>query len=179
MTPTIRLATGLSLAALLCACSQPKPDAAASASPSGAPSVPALAAGTPPPAPATVPPPPAGTPEPAAGPPNAPVPRHGVVGAIPLTADQQAALAKAIANLPDAERPRLRYALALGDDNRRHLVIYDGGGLDAAGRPAGAHDYVVFKVLNATDGSHYDPQADELVPPVPPPSERSNPGQNG
>ncbi|HTW83011.1 MAG TPA: hypothetical protein VMD91_02950 [Candidatus Sulfotelmatobacter sp.] len=169
MTPSIRLVTGLSLAALLCACSTPKPSATSTPTPAGGST--AAAGATPGAAATPVGVPPAGTPQPAVGPPNAPVPIPGKKGAIPLDATQQADLDKFLAAHP-ALRPRLRYALALGDDNRRHLVVYDGGGLSADGKRAGVHGFVVFKVLNTDDGSHYDPEGDELIAPIAAPPER-------
>jgi len=143
-----------SLAALLCACAAPKPAATTAASTAQLPTA-------------------------AAGAPNAPIPPAGAPGAIPLDETQRGELDRFVAVVPPPQRTHLRYALALGDDGKRHLVVYDGGGLSANGR-AGAHDFIVFKVLNANDGSHYDPQSDELVAPVPPPPEREGgPGGNG
>jgi hypothetical protein len=158
MHRSIRFAAWTSLAVLSCACSAPKPTATATAAPVAS----AQAAA---PAPA--------------GPPNAPVPAGGKPGAIPLDPDQRQDLQRFITQVAPPLRPRLRYALALGDDGKRHLVVYDGGGLNANGRPAGAHDFVVFKVLNATDGSHYDPQSDELIAPLPVPPERRGGPEGG
>jgi hypothetical protein len=155
MTRSITTTLAASLAALLCACAAPKPAAT-----TGAPSAQVAAA--------------------PGAPPNAPVPAAGTPGAIPLDDAQREQLARFIADFPPPRRVHLRYALALGDDGKRHLVVYDGGGLNANGHAAGAHDFIVFKVLNASDGSHYDPQSDELVAPVPPPPEREGgPGSSG
>jgi hypothetical protein len=108
------------------------------------------------------------------GPPNAPVPAAGAAGPIPLDDAQSAELQRAVGDAPPAVRARLRYALALGDDGQRHLVVYDGEGLDANGRAKGkAHDYVLFRVLNATAAEHYDPQQNALIAPMPVPSERA------
>jgi hypothetical protein len=110
-----------------------------------------------------------------AGPPNAPAARAGRPGAIPLDAAQRRELDAAVAKVPLAERVRLRYALAAGDDGKRHLVVYDGQGLPANGRhPGKTNEYVLFKVLNARNGEHYDPQQNSLVPRIPPPVQRDN-----
>jgi len=157
IAPTL---ASVSLAALLCACAGPKPAATTAAS--AAPATAQVAEAGP------------------GGPPNAPVPPTGAPGAIPLDDTQRGQLTEFVAGAPPSLRTRLRYALALGDDGKRHLVVYDGGGLNANGRVAGAHDFIIFKVLNTSDGSHYDPQSDELVAPVPPPPEREGgPGGNG
>ncbi len=69
----------------------------------------------------------------------------------------------------------MRYALATGDDGQLHLVVYDGEGLDAGGRgTAKRNEYVVFRVLNAANGEHYDPQQNSIVAPIPPPAERDS-----
>ena len=111
-----------------------------------------------------------------AGPPNAPAAQAGRPGAIPLTSAQRRELAATMAKTPPAQRVRLRYALAAGDDGKRHLVVYDGQGLAANGRhPGRAHEYVMFQVLNARNGEHYDPQQNSIVEPIPPPVQRDNP----
>ncbi|MDQ6944190.1 MAG: hypothetical protein M3169_16955, partial [Candidatus Eremiobacteraeota bacterium] len=85
-------------------------------------------------------------------------------------------LAATVAKAPAALRARLRYALAAGDDGKRHLVVYDGQGLPASGRhPGKPHDYVLFQVLNARNGEHYDPQQNSIVAAIPPPVQRDNP----
>ncbi|MBV8749383.1 MAG: hypothetical protein JO103_06695 [Candidatus Eremiobacteraeota bacterium] len=149
---SIRLAAGaVAAAALLCACSGG----------SGGGSQPAASA-----APAATAP---------SGPPNALVPSAGKAGAIPLDPDQRRALDAAVAKAKPDLRPRLRYALALGDDGQRHLVVYDGEGLGVDGRhPGKKFEYVVFEVLNAAHGEHYDPQQNSLVAPIPPPKERES-----
>lgn len=117
---------------------------------------------------------PAGSAAPAAAAPaNAPVPAAGRPGAIPLDPGQRAELDAAAAQAPPPVRARLRYALAMGDDGRRHLVVYDGEGLGATGRhPGKPHEYVVFRVLNSAGGEHYDPQQNSIVPAIPPPPQR-------
>jgi hypothetical protein len=55
-------------------------------------------------------------------------------------------------------------------------VVYDDEGLGASGRRGGKpRGYVVFRVLNATNGEHYDPQQNSIVAPIPPPVQRDNP----
>jgi len=111
----------------------------------------------------------------AAGPLNAPVPAAGQPGAIPVAPAQRRELDATVAKVPPPVRPRLRYALATGDDGKPHLVVYDGEGLGAAGRHAGKpHEYVVFKVLNASNGEHYDPQQNSIIAPIPPPVQRDS-----
>ena len=112
----------------------------------------------------------------AGGPPNAPVALAGQPGGIPLDPAQRAELDATVAKAGPGERARLRYALAAGDDRKMHLVVYDGEGLGASGRHKGRpHEYVVFKVLNAANGEHYDPQQNSIVPPIPPPPQRESP----
>ncbi|HEY0614458.1 MAG TPA: hypothetical protein VGC96_07445 [Candidatus Elarobacter sp.] len=109
------------------------------------------------------------------GPPNAPAAKAGRPGAIPLDAAQRRELDAAVARAAAPLRPRLRYALAAGDDGARHLVVYDGQGLGIDGRPPGKpHAYVVFAVLNATNGEHYDPLQNSVVAAIPPPPERDS-----
>ncbi len=148
---SIRLAAGFAAAALLCACSGTRADGT-----SGGPSASPSAASS-------------------NGPMNSPVSRAGAPGQVPLDAAQRSEVLATEAKVPPAERARLRYALATGDDGRSHLVVYDGEGLDAGGRAAKKrHEYVVFRVLNAADGEHYDPQQNSIIAPIPPPAERDN-----
>jgi hypothetical protein len=157
---SFRLAASAVAAALLCGCGAPKSGSTATG-PATSPAAPA-AVNSSAPAPG--------------GPPNAPVTQAGRPGAIPLDAAQRAELAATVAKAPAGQRARLRYALAVGDDGQRHLVVYDGQGLGASGRhPGKAHEYVVFQVLNARNGEHYDPQQNSLVAPIPPPVQRDNP----
>jgi hypothetical protein len=152
---SFRLAASIVAAALLCGCGGAKSgDTTTSpASPTAA------AAGSAVPAPA--------------GPPNAPVAQAGRPGAIALDAAQRRALDAAVAAAPPAQRARLRYALAAGDDGKRHLAVYDGEGLPPNGRrPGKIHDYTLFKVLNSRTGEHYDPQQNSIVAPIPPPVQR-------
>jgi hypothetical protein len=147
---SIRLAALMAAAALLCACGGPKSSTAGSG-PAGA-----VAGG-------------------ASVPVNAPVTKAGLAGGIPLDASQRAELDATVAKAPAAQRPRLRYALASGDDGKAHLVVYDGGGLGAEGRhPGRKHQYTVFRVLNAATPIHYDPQQNSLVAPIPPPPQRES-----
>jgi hypothetical protein len=147
---SIRLAALMAAAALLCACGGPKSSTAGSG-PAG------------------------GTASAANVPVNAPVSKAGLAGGIPLDASQRAELDATVAKAPAAQRSRLRYALATGDDGKAHLVVYDGEGLGAQGRHKGRkHEYIVFKVLNATTPIHYDPQQNSLVAPIPPPPQRES-----
>jgi hypothetical protein len=155
---SIRLAATFAAAALLCACSGPKATtsgASASSPPTAAPGGANVAV--------------------SAGPANAPASRAGKTGGIPLDPAQRAELQATISKTPAALRARLRYALAAGDDGRRRLVVYDGEGLDAAGRqPGKGHAYVMFKVLNSATNEHYDPQENRIVAPIPPAPERGS-----
>jgi hypothetical protein len=147
-----RLAAGLVAAALLCACSGPK--AASGPGPTPAPS--SLAA--------------------ASGPANAAAARAGTAGAVALNADQRSELAAVVARQPRDVRARLRYALAVGEDGKTRLVVYDGEGLAPDGRhPGKPREYVVFKILNSRTGEHYDPQQNSVVAPIPPPVQREAP----
>src|ERR1700736_5785048 len=145
---SIRLAASVAAAALLCACAAPKSGTGtATASPSS------LATSS--------------------GPPNAPVPRADQRPTIPLDADQRRELESTIGQVPPAVRPRLRYALATGDDGKAHLVVYDGEGLGVSGRhPGRPHEYIVFRVINAKNGEHYDPLQNAIIAPIPPPPQR-------
>ncbi len=146
----MRLAASVVAAALLCACAAPKSGGAGT----GAASPPASANA-------------------AAATPNAPVPRAGQPGAIPLDRAQRAELDAVVARLPAKLRGRLRYALATGEDGKPHLVVYDGEGLGVTGRhPGKPHEYVVFRVLNSSGDEHYDPQQNSVVAPIPPPPQR-------
>lgn len=80
-----------------------------------------------------------------------------------MKSDVQATVAKA----EPATRARLRYALALAEDGKRYLVVYDAGNAVKEAR-----GYNLPPVLNRSDGSHYDPQQNELVAPIPPPKDR-------
>jgi hypothetical protein len=79
------------------------------------------------------------------------------------------------ARTPAAIRARLRYAIAGGEDGKPHLVVYDGEGLGADGRHKGRpHEYIVFRVLNMTNGEHYDPQQNVVDAAIPPPPQRDS-----
>jgi hypothetical protein len=148
---SFRLAASVVAAALLCGCAG-HTSASTGTEPSGSPA-----------AAATV----------GAGPANAPVPRAGQPGAITLQPAERAELDATVAKVPGSIRPRLRYALATGDDGKAHLVVYDGEGLGATGRhPGKPHEYVVFRVLNSASGEHYDPQQNSIVAAIPPPPQR-------
>ena len=156
---SFRLAASVVAAALLCGCGGAKSGDSATA-PATSPVATA----------ASVAPPPA-----AGGPANAPAAQAGRPGAIPLDPAQRRELAATLARVPPAQRARIRYALAAGDDGKRHLVVYDGGGLAPGGRqPGKTRDYVVFQVLNLHNGEHYDPQQNSIVPPIAPPVQRDN-----
>ena len=153
---SFRLAASVVAAALLCGCGG-HPSASTGTEPAA--SAPSSAA-------------PAGAVR-AAGPPNAPVPRAGQPGAIPLAPAERRELDATVAKARPADRARLRYALATADDGKAHLVVYDDEGLGASGRRGGKpRGYVVFRVLNATNGEHYDPQQNSIVPAIPPPPQR-------
>jgi hypothetical protein len=155
----IRLAASLAAAALLCAaCSGPKEGSqSTAASPAAVPTASPVAAPVP------------------SGPANALVSRIGTPGAIPLDPQQRREVAAAAAKAAPDVRPRLRYALASGEDGKIRLVVYDGEGLPADGRhPGKPHEYVVFKVLNAARSEHYDPQQNVVVAPIPPPAQRDS-----
>ncbi|GAC1579568.1 MAG: hypothetical protein NVS3B7_13650 [Candidatus Elarobacter sp.] len=157
MPRLIRAAACVLAAALLCACSAGTTSTAtATSSHSPAPVAPST--------PLAVRP---------AGPANAPAPRPGRPGAIALDAAQRAELDHAVTAHPPAVRARLRYALAMTEDGKPHLVVYDGEGLPADGRnPGKPRDYTVFRVLNGPEGEHYDPQQNALIAPIPPPVQR-------
>jgi hypothetical protein len=141
-----RFAASLIAAAVLTACAAKAPQATATSAPVA----------------------PAGS-----GPASALVLAAGSPGAPPLDPTQRRDLDVAVASQPAALRPRLRYALAAGDDRKTHLVVYDGEGLGADGKhPGRPHEYILFKVLNARAGEHYDPQQNALVAAIPPPPER-------
>jgi hypothetical protein len=101
---------------------------------------------------------------------SAPVAQMGQPAAPPLDDTQRAEVDRTVATMPD-RRAHLRYALALDDDGKQRLVVYDDGGLPPSGKH-GKVEYLVFKVLNATDNSHYDPQQNAVIAPIPPPPDR-------
>jgi hypothetical protein len=156
---SFRLAASVVAAALLCGCGGPKSGGTAT-QPAASPAATAAVA-------------PAPTP---GGPANAPAAQAGRPGAVALDDAQRRELAATVAKAPPAQRARLRYALAAGDDGKRRLVVYDGQGLPANGRnPGKANQYVLFRVLNTRGGEHYDPQQNSIVAPIPPPVQRDNP----
>ena len=118
---------------------------------------------------------PSSSPAGAPGSPNALASAAGSPGAVPLDAGQRSELDRTVAARPARDRPHLRYAVALGDDGKPHLVVYDGQGLPADGRhPGKPHEYVVFQVLNTAAGEHYDPQQNAVIAAIPPPVQRDN-----
>lgn len=84
-----------------------------------------------------------------------------VRGAAALDDAQRDDVRRTVAAQPPAIRARLRCALVPVPGGKATLVVYDPG-------PAVAHrsSYVVPRVLNATDGSHYDPRQNEIVEPL-------------
>ena len=150
-----RFAATLSIAVLLTACgSQPQPKSAPPSSATASASSAAAAV-------------------PSSGVASALASSVGKPGAPVLDETQRKQLDKTVAATVAALRPRLRYAVAAGDDGKAHLVVYDGEGLGADGRhPGKPHEYVVFRVINASNGEHYDPQQNSIVAPIPPPPQR-------
>jgi len=109
------------------------------------------------------------------GPASALVSAAGTPGAPALDAAQRAEVAAVAAGTPAAMRARLRYAIAAGEDGKPHLVVYDGEGLGPDGRHKGRpHEYILFRVLNAKNGEHYDPQQNSIIAAIPPPPQRDN-----
>jgi len=82
---------------------------------------------------------------------------RGGAGRGPLDAAQRGEVAATAAKVPPAERARLRYALATGDDGRRTSRVRRRG-LDAGGRGPRNATGSRLPVLNAADSEHYDPQ---------------------
>jgi len=112
---------------------------------------------------------------PARGPASAPASAAGSTGAPELDPAQRRELDATVAAIPAAARPRLRYALAAGEDGKVHLAVYDGEGLGPNGKhPGKPHEYILFKVLNSHAGEHYDPEQNVLVAAIPPPPERES-----
>lgn len=105
---------------------------------------------------------PAASAAPVPGPKNAPVESINSAAGIPLDPAQAAEVKNAAAKADPKIRARLRYALALTDAGTRRVVVYDPGEHPAAS----ATNYVVPQVLNASDGSHYDPLQNAVVPPL-------------
>jgi hypothetical protein len=109
----------------------------------------------------------------ASGPASALVSAAGTPGSPALDAVQRAEVATVAAGTPGGMRARLRYAVAAGEDGKPRLVVYDGGGLGPDGRQKGRpHEYILFRVLNAKHGEHYDPQQNAVIAAIPPPPQR-------
>jgi len=104
---------------------------------------------------------------------DAPVTAAGTAAGPSLTSAQKAELDATIASVPPQSRAQLRYAIAKDDAGKARLAVYDPG----PRAPQQEHKkrtlvYVVYRMINAKDGSHYDPQEDAIVDPMPVPSER-------
>jgi hypothetical protein len=112
---------------------------------------------------------------PASGPHNSLVADLGKSGAVPVDAAGKAEIDRTAAAATPDRRKRLRYAIAPDSAGKGHLVIYDGLDLPPNGKPPGKKfEYIVFKALNATDGSTYDPSQNTYEEAVPPPKERDS-----
>jgi hypothetical protein len=112
---------------------------------------------------------------PTSGPHNSLVADIGKPGSVPLDAASKAEIARTAAAADPDRRKRLRYAIAPDSAGKGHLVIYDGLDLPPNGKPPGKKfEYIVFKALNATDGSTYDPSQNTYEEAVPPPKERDS-----
>ncbi len=99
---------------------------------------------------------------------DAPVSAVGTANGPSLTSAQRSELDAAIASVKPEIRAHLRYAIAKDDAGKDRLAVYDPGV-----NPAPEHRnkntlvYVVYRLVNAKDGSDYDPQQDEIVDPLP------------
>jgi len=99
---------------------------------------------------------------------DAPVAAAGTANGPSLTSAQRAELDAAVAAAAPSERAHLRYAIAKDDAGKDRLAVYDPG--DA---PAAEHHtkhalvYVVYRLLNAKDGSDYDPEQGTIIEPLP------------
>lgn len=109
-----------------------------------------------------------------ASPANALVADAGKPGSVPLDSAQADALRGVLARIPATRRARLRYAVATREDGHPVLVVYDGLGLPADGKPpAKKFEYVVFKPINLLGGETYDPIQNAVNAALPVPVERS------
>jgi hypothetical protein len=108
---------------------------------------------------------------------DAPVAAAGTANGPSLTSDQRAELDAAVAAANPAVRSQLRYALAKDEAGKVRLAVYDPGPDPAPDqRKRKTLSYVVYRLLNAKDGSDYDPQQDEIVDPLPVSDEKSPAG---
>jgi len=107
-----------------------------------------------------------------AAPANAPARANADAAQNALTPDQKAEIAKVASTMHPARRSHLRYALATDDAGKPQFVLYDDLGLGSAGKTGHKGEYIVFAILNRTDGSHYDPQQNALVAAIPAPRDR-------
>ncbi|MGB8267653.1 MAG: hypothetical protein WCE44_15115 [Candidatus Velthaea sp.] len=114
----------------------------------------------------------------AQGPQDAPVAAVGTPAGPALSADQRAELDRAVRSATPAERAHLRYAIAKDAAGKDRLAVYDPESFAPATHGAGKKKkkatvaYVVYGLLNASDGSHYDPQQHAILDPIPIPNER-------
>jgi hypothetical protein len=112
---------------------------------------------------------------PTSGPHNSLVADLGKPGSVPVDEASKAEIARTAGAATADRRKRLRYAIAPDSAGKGHLVIYDGLDLPSNGKPPGKKfEYIVFKALNATDGSTYDPSQNTYEEAVPPPKERDS-----
>jgi hypothetical protein len=104
---------------------------------------------------------------------DAPVSAAGTANGPSLTSAQRAELDAAVAAAKPDVRARLHYAIAKDEAGKDRLAVYDPG---TEPTPEHRHKntlvYVVYRLLNAKDGSDYDPQQDEIVDPLPVSGER-------
>jgi len=99
---------------------------------------------------------------------DAPVSAAGTANGPSLTGAQRSELDAAVAAAKPEVRPHLRYAIAKDDAGKDRLAVYDpGDDPTPQHRNKNTLVYVVYRLLNAKDGSDYDPQQDEIVDPVP------------
>jgi len=99
---------------------------------------------------------------------NAPVAAAGTANGPSLTSAQRAELDATVAAVAPADRAHLRYAIAKDDAGKERLAVYDPGDTPAPDRHGkNTLVYVVYRLLNAKDGSDYDPQQDAIIDPLP------------
>jgi hypothetical protein len=99
---------------------------------------------------------------------DAPVAAAGTANGPSLTSDQRSELDAAVAAAKPEIRPHLRYAIAKDDTGKDRLAVYDpGADPTPQHRNKNTLVYAVYRLINAKDGSDYDPQQDEIVDPLP------------
>ncbi|MFN2459405.1 MAG: hypothetical protein ABR591_01735 [Candidatus Velthaea sp.] len=96
----------------------------------------------------------------------------GRPGAIALTDAQAAEVRAAVQRVEPVRRTHLRYAFAQDENGKARLVVYDDLGLGSSGKTGRKGEYIIFKVLNSSDGSHYDPQQNAVIAAIPAPPDR-------